>query len=512
MEESTQAAVVAALMDSALHGVSDPVEHHETHISHVFIAGERAYKLKKAVVLPFLDYGTLERRRYFCHEEIRLNRPLAPDVYVGVRAIARGESGLALAAEDDPGAVEYVVEMRRFYEDDTLAAHVRGGRADARLLHRVGVHLAAFHAAAPAGARAPALAARVSEDIRQLEEALAKAEEAVLGIATASARAFLERSAAVLDARARRGLVREGHGDLRLEHVLIGERLQFVDCVEFDPALRTADVAYDLAFGLMELHDLDAPALADALVEGYRNADGDPGDDRLLAGLAGCRALVRAKVAAVRTPRRTGERERFTTLARRLFWRGRGPLTVIVCGPAATGKTTLARELADASGFPHVSSDLVRKERAGAAATARLGREEYADTASRAVYEELGRRARTALEAGTGAIVDATFRRVADRAAFDTAVADAPGTTVVLRLDVPTAVARARAERRTADPTRVSDAGPELATAQTSEFEPFDAPWSARAVTVDADRPVGSLAQRAEAALDAKLRELSVAS
>ena len=175
-----QAAVLAAMRDPAFYGVAGPVEHRETQISHVFLAGDRAYKLKKALVLPFLDYGTLERRRFFCQEEIRLNRPLAPSVYLGVRAVIATAAGLALGDERNPRAVEYVVEMRRFAEADTLAALVRGRSADAALLRRVGTAIADFHAAAPAPAAA-----------------------------------FVARGSSGLDARARRGLVREGHGDLR---------------------------------------------------------------------------------------------------------------------------------------------------------------------------------------------------------------------------------------------------------------------------------------------------------
>ena len=177
------------MRDPAFYGSALPVEHRETQISHVFLVGDRAYKLKKELVLPFVDYGTLERRRFFCHEEIRLNRPLAPRVYVGVRAIAAAATGFALADERDPNAVEYVVEMRRFSEEDTLASHVAGARCEPRLMRRVGAHLAGFHAGAPPPPRASAdtLVARVREDVRQLTDAAAECGDPALGIATADA-------------------------------------------------------------------------------------------------------------------------------------------------------------------------------------------------------------------------------------------------------------------------------------------------------------------------------------
>jgi aminoglycoside phosphotransferase family enzyme/predicted kinase len=503
----SQAAVVAAMCEPSFYGQTGPVEHKETHISHVFLVGDLAYKLKKELVLPFVDYGTLDRRLFFCREEMRLNRPLAPSVYRAVRAVIATASGLALAEERDPDALEYVVEMQRFREADTLTSYVTEGRCGPALMLRLGAHLAAFHAAAPPPepSTVGTLAARVASDLEQLGNAAAgwnKPE--MLRIALGATRAFTNRSAEQLAARAQRGLVREGHGDLRLEHVLVGDPIQLVDCVEFDAALRTCDVAYDLAFAVMDLHDQNAPGLANALLAGYRAAGGDPGSDALLAGMAACRALVRAKVAALRTPRRAGELGRFVALARRLLWLARSPLTVIVCGPAATGKTTLASELAGGSGLPHLSSDLVRKDRAGTIATTRLGQREYAPAVSRAVYEELGRRAREAA-ANNGSIVDATFRRADDRVAFDRAFAGAPGIVVVLRLAVPIAVARVRARQRAIDPARVSDAGPERAAAQIREFAPFDASWRAKSVELDADRPVPSLAELAEAAIDARL-------
>ena len=493
--------VVAALLQPRTYASAGPVEHRETHISHVFLVEDRAYKLKKELVLPFVDYGTLDRRRFFCDEEIRLNRSFAPAVYVGVRAVVRTPEGLALGHENDPAAVEFVVEMHRFDEADTLAGLVNHGRADASALRRVGTAIARVHARA---AHAPDRRGgedhrrRVEADLEQLEDACAGGEATA---AARAARAFVARAAAELDHRADHGLVREGHGDLRLEHILVRDVVELVDCVEFDPELRIADVAYDLAFAVMELHERGLPAHADELTAAYRAAGGDSGDDALLAGLAGCRALVRAKIAALRSSPRPGELDRFLGVARRLFWLARRPLTVIVCGPAGSGKTTLATGLARVSGLPHLSSDVVRKAQARVPPTAPLGASGYTAEASRAAYTELGRRARGLATRG-GSIVDATFRRDPDRAAFAAAFADTPGARVVLRLDLPLELARERAARRAEGPARTSDAGPEQAVIQAAEFAPLAGWWLERCVTLDADVPLCSLADSAEAAVD----------
>lgn len=504
-DEKRQAAVVAALAAPALHG--EPVEHRETHISHLFLTRDRAYKLKKALVLPFLDYGTVERRRFFCNEEIRLNRPLAPSVYRSVRAVVPRPSGLRLAPDTAPDAVDYVVEMRRFDERRTLAALLDAGAGGADDMQRLGRLLSRFHAEAPAGEGdgADRLRRLVGGELEQLAQAIGPAIPPKLRIVDGMARGFVEREAAQLDARSRRGLVREGHGDLRLEHVLVESGIELIDCVEFDRELRSADVAYDVAFLVMELHAVGAADLAAELVTAYRTAGGDPGTTALLHGFAACRALVRAKVGAVRGTEhsesaRGAELPRFVSLARRLFWLSRCPLTVIVCGPAATGKTTLAAALSRASGLAHLSSDPVRKRLAGGEPTASLPRSGYSREMSDATYSELARVATSEAARGAGAVVDATFRHSADRAAFDDAFDGSRR--VVLRLDVPSLVARRRALRRSTDATSTSDAGADIAAAQAAEFEPLAGAWRADSVTIEADTAPDEVTGRAEGAVD----------
>ena len=499
-----QADVVAALRTSSVYGSTEPVEHRETHISHVFLVAGRAYKLKKELVLPFVDYGTLDRRHFFCREEIRLNRPLAPTVYVEVRAVVLTPDGFALGAEDDPGAVEYLVEMRRFDESCTLGAIVREGRVDELVLRNVGAAIARFHARAEQVARARGgelQRRRVEADLAQLERACSEHDaKAVAG----HARAFVARAAAQLDERAERGLVRDGHGDLRLEHILVRDAIEFVDCVEFDIELRAADVAYDLAFAVMELHHEKLPERAQELTAAYRAAGGDPGDEFLVAGLAACRALVRAKVAALRSPLRPGELGQFLETAKRLFWLARGPVTVFVCGPAGSGKTTLASELARTSGLPHLSSDVVRKAMAGVAPTATIDKSGYSAAASRRTYAELGRRAR-AHAVDRGSIVDATFRFARDRTAFDATFEGAPGPRIVLRLDVPPDLAARRAACRAAGPRQPSDAGGEQALTQAVEFEPLAGWWLACSAMLDSGLEPRAVAELAEAAIDRAL-------
>jgi len=432
----------------------------ETHISWVFLTGERAFKVKKPVVLPFLDYSTPARRRSMCRAEVALNRRLAPDVYIAVRALVPAADGrLRVGAEDDPDAVDYAVEMRRYPEDATLAAHLAAGTVGPAELTAVGARLARFHAEAQTHVRpdgAEAVKRSLDDDFATLATLVREpAERRSLARAERFATAFLTRAWDELDRRAAGGSVRDGHGDLRLEHVLLERNVEVVDCVEFDAGLRRIDVAADLAFLVMELHEARRPELAAVLVSAYRAAGGDPGSDALLAFLAAYRAQVRAKVALTRERQLApgaaasgGELTHAAALLRlgeRLQWAARAPLVVVVAGVSASGKTTLVRALAAESGYAHVNSDVLRKRRAGLAPTDRAPAALYGPEANRATYAALGRRAAEAAEAGV--IVDATFRHRSDRDAFREQL-DAATPLLVVECRVPEEVLVARASAR----------------------------------------------------------------
>lgn len=227
------------------------VDVRETHISWVFLAGELAYKLKKPLVLDFLDYGTPQRRGAMCEEEVRLNRRLAPDIYLGVRGVKLGDGEVELTSADDPRAVDYVVEMRRYGECATLAARLARGDLQRADVGDAGAALARFHAEAPrvdnVGAPVLAVERRFERNLHELVACVEQPDE--IGRIQALERfahAFTTAHAQTFQNRAAGGRVREGHGDLRAEHVLVDGDAQIVDCVEFDRALRELDVADDL--------------------------------------------------------------------------------------------------------------------------------------------------------------------------------------------------------------------------------------------------------------------------
>ncbi len=403
IEEELRAAL--ALPETSPGNPSE-VEVRETHISWIFLAGERAYKLKKPLVLPFLDYGSPERRREMCREEVRLNRRLADDLYLGVRGVAPdGQGGFALTGEDDPRAVDFVVEMLRYDEDRTLAATLERGVLRAADVVRVARTLAAFHAACPLIPDGHEGARRIEREVeRNLEQLQGVAELADerrrIGSLGRFLAAFVASRRGELDARAKRGCVRDCHGDLRAEHVLLGDQVTVVDCVEFDPSLRAIDMADDLAFLVMDLTALGGERFAAMLVSEYRDAGGDCGESSLLSFFAVHRALVRAKVLLVRAGQlapgnaahgyaSAQARERLV-VAERFAWRARLPLAVVVCGVPASGKSHLASELARHSDLAMLGSDRVRKEVAGISPSTRASPEHYSAEFSRAIYSELG--------------------------------------------------------------------------------------------------------------------------
>jgi aminoglycoside phosphotransferase family enzyme/predicted kinase len=478
---------------------ADSVEVRETHGSVVFLVGDRAYKVRKPVVFEFLDYGTLARRRALAHEEVRINQDLAPGVYLGVRAIVpRADGRLELAGEDDERAVEYAVEMRRLPEQRTLRALLESGELADDDVQRVAVRLARFHAETPVAPDADAAAANERQAIGDSLAALARAsgdasERRRLKRDGRFADAFLDARSAWMARRAREGRVRDCHGDLRAEHVIVEEAIRVFDRLEFDARLRRTDVAADIAFLAMDLESRGGARFVPVLLDAYRRA----GDDPYIAFLGAARAWVRAKVGILQGKPAAGHLQ----LAERLCWRARCPLVLLVCGVAASGKTTVAEAVASESGFERVSSDIVRKREAGLAPEERAPAATYTDAVSRDVYRKLGDAATRVLQAGGGVVVDATFRRAADRQAFLEAFGGDPEVLVWAECTAPPDELVRRAERRAADPHAASDATAEIVRQQLRDYDASTEWKPGRRIVLDTDQPL-------EATIEALWREL----
>lgn len=492
--------LVGALSDPAFYGPNvDRVDVIETHISWVFLAGDRAYKLKKPVQLPFLDYGTRTLRRGFCFEEVRLNRRLAPTIYYGVRSIEADRTGLRLGDASSPDALDWVVEMRRIGPGQTLAEQLPSDTPD---VERVAATIAKFHASAERTASAPPFEAQLTACVDEL----AAAARGPLAQRLRDAVVRLHESClAELMQRHETGLVRECHGDLRAEHVVMGDRIEIFDCIEFDPRLREIDVGADLSFLAMDLERLGRRDAAERLIRAYRAEGGDPGSPRLVALFCAYRACVRALVASIEG--RHDETHGLIRLAWHFVWRAQLPLVLAVCGPAAAGKTTLAAEIAELAGIPHLNSDVTRKRLAGVPLEVRGEESIYSDEMTRLVYQRLGNDASDAAE---GAVVDATFRRARDRSAFMAALA--PILPVFVECRAPRSVIAERARLRSRAPERVSDADAPRALGQHRDFEPLaEIPLDQR-IRVSTNQRLDLVAADVEAKLSERARPTVVRS
>jgi aminoglycoside phosphotransferase family enzyme/predicted kinase len=491
--------LVQALTNPETYGIDVPVLIRETHASRVFLAGEWAYKVKKPVRLAFLDYGTLERRRVACRQELEVNRDLGAPIYVDVVAIVRDGDRVRFAPEETPGAIEYAIRMRRFDESRTLKSRIGEGALARGTVAAVAQRLAAFHESAPVcdGGGAQATLAAWEENLRELE---LLAGERVAAVALRRfGRAFVAAHAAEVELRARAGRVRDGHGDLRCEHVLLDGQVHVVDRIEFDPDLRQIDVGCDLAFLVMDLLAEGQQVAARWLVAEYRHAGGDPGGDQLICFYAAHWALVRAKVDLLADG---SDANRLMALADRLCWRARAPLAVVLAGPAASGKSTLASALSERSGWLTLSSDETRKRLAGLAATQRAPSDHYTDESTRRTYRALAAQAAGVLACGAGVVLDASCTKRFERAELLAAVgeAGAPALLVHCNVTLPTALARAAARMR--EPDRVSDATPEVVAAQFQAFEAIDEAVGVATVNVDCEAPLARQLETVTDALD----------
>jgi aminoglycoside phosphotransferase family enzyme/predicted kinase len=509
------------------------VELRQTHVSYVFLAGAYVYKIKKPVRFAFLDASTLARRHQLCFDEVRLNRRLAPDVYLGVVPILRSGGELVLGAAaagaaETGAAVEWAVRMRRLDEATMLDRMVSQGAVSVAQIRAIAARLAAFHRAAAVdqgwkyGAAASVwrlVRGNLGELALDSAETIAPAE---LDELERFVHSIVELRWSLLNRRALGARVCEGHGDLRCEHVsLAGDTITIIDCVEFSEGLRYVDVASDVGFLAMDLDRLGARGLSDELVGAYREAAGDADLPLLIPLYKLHRALVRAKVEGLtsRDPAIAPDRRAVAAAAARRyvalaldFARESRPALVVVCGLSGSGKSTVARRLVDRLGFEWLRSDEIRKRLAGVAPDERLS-DGYATGAysrefTQKTYAALLSEAAARLHDGAGVIVDATFAAPAHRAEALALAAHAQ----VPVLFVECTASHDEIVRRLTDRARradeISDAGVATYLSQRGEFVALDEIPQSRHLVVDTERGL----EAASASITERLKSLGRAS
>jgi aminoglycoside phosphotransferase family enzyme/predicted kinase len=450
----------------------DRVDVIETHVSWVFLAGNRVVKVKRPVRYPFVDHRTVEQRHHSCAEEVRLNRRLTTGVYLGVVPITRSGAGFEVDGRGDP--VEWATLMRRLLADRMLDVMIAANTVPPDLASLLAAVLIPFHCerASRCGEEGSPSVSSLTAVITDNLDELRRFAGALLGpthlaLIDEAMRAFVGDQDSLLARRVADGWVRDGHGDLRAEHVCLEPSgdVQVFDCVEFSPAIRCADVASDLAFLLMDLDRLGVGSVATDLIDRYRDAGVElPGS--LLRFYRAHRALVRAKVAGIGgrgAPQQHPDLAREATIhlelasAAALTFR---PFLIAMTGLSGTGKSTVAASLARATGAHLFASDVVRKQLAGVSgpSPAAWGEGLYADAWTERTYGALLRAAEESLQGGNPVILDASFLASAwrERAAAVAAHAGVPFLLVETVCDP--AITQARIEARAARGRSASDA------------------------------------------------------
>lgn len=455
----------------------------ETHIAIVVLAGDRAFKLKRAVRLPYLDFSTAERRLAVCERELALNRRTAPGLYRAVRRVTRTAAG-GLAFDGDGPLVDAVVEMARFDGRDLFDRMAAEGRLTAGLLDRLAAAVARFHddAEVRAGGDGAARMAAVLDINERAFAATRLFPAADLARFEARFRDALAGLAPLLDRRAAAGRVRHCHGDLHLRNICLldGEPTLF-DCLEFDEEMATTDVLYDLAFLTMDLwhRGLEAPAnrVLNRYLDARDEADGLPA----MPFFMGVRAAVRAHVAATRhadggDAAAASEARAYFDLAEALL-EPAPPRLVAVGGLSGSGKSTVAAGIAPglgaAPGARVLSSDRIRKAMFAVAPETRLPAEAYRPEVSQEIYRRLGEEAVRVLRLGHAVVADAVFDRAEARAGIAAIAAVAGVPFSGLWLDVPAERLIARVEARKGDPSDADRAVVEAQLARMSEPVPW---------------------------------------
>jgi hypothetical protein len=463
---SYQASVIAFLADPATHG-GKPVERIDTHASVVFLAGDRAYKLKRAVRFSYLDYSTLAARERFCRAELALNRRTASEIYEDVCAVNRAADGrLSLGGPGE--VVDWVVVMRRFEQKTLFDRMAERNALTTPLILQLAEQIARFHDAAEidAGAGGSAgVAETLASDARNLGAAVPEILDATeVETLIAAAQAELARLAEVLDVRRRAGKVRHCHGDLHLRNIcLVDGRPTLFDCIEFSRLISNIDVLYDLAFLLMDLHGRSLDGLGNALLNRYLDLRDESDGLAALPLFLSMRAAVRAHVsaAAARQQATASLRSQPLAEARRCLGlagdllRRRAPQLVAIGGLSGTGKSTVAHGLAPTLGAVPgarvVRSDVIRKRLFQVALTERLPPSAYTEEVSTRVYRRLEEEAGQALAAGRAVIADAVFARPAEREAIAGVARSCGAPFTGVWLEAPAAVLMSRIESRRAD-------------------------------------------------------------
>lgn len=481
----------------------------QTHVSFLFITDNFVYKVKKPVDFGFLDFTTIDRRRIYCNEEVRLNRRLCPEIYLGVLEVRESPQGATFRGNGK--VIDYAVKMKRLPEErmlDRMLAEGKVTQADIRDIAHV---IACFHLAAERGktidkyGSSKRIRKNWEENFRQLGEfvniSLRKTD---LESIRKWVDTFMADNEALFAERVSQGFIRDCDGDIHLENICLTSPLCIFDCIEFNNSFRYTDTAADIAFFLMDLDFHGMSIFTNVFLEEYAAVTGDPGFMQLLDFYKIYRAVIRGKVESLKLldpdiPDKDkicsrNKAVKYFRLARGYtLRRGFPKLLIITSGVMGSGKSAIASALAFELGMEITSSDAVRKELANIPRNRRsldeYGTGIYTPDFDEATYRELLSRSEKALKTGRSMIVDATFRRQSDRLRFHSLAALSSVPFYIIQITCPEQLIKERLDERSRNPDELSEGRWELFYRQRDEFEPLGKE-EGKLISIDTSRPL----------------------
>ncbi|MEE3715987.1 AAA family ATPase [Tumidithrix elongata RA019] len=489
------------------HEVTEPIVLMQTHISFVLLTGKYAYKIKKPMNFGFLDFSTLEKRHHFCQEEIRLNRRLAPELYLGVKAIVEKDGKFAFASDEFQeqvgiDAVEYAIQMPQFSQDNLLIELFEAGKLTLDNVVDIGKQLATFHTHAATSEHIASFGTMSA--VRTVAEDNYQHTQKYIGIAQTQdqfdrTRAYTEKFFAEHDElfrdRIAQGKVKECHGDLHLKNICIyNGKIQIFDCIEFNEPFRNSDVVYDAAFLFMDLQFRGRPDLANAFLNTYLERTGDYAAAQLLPLYCSMRAYIRAKVTSFLLDdpnipadvKQNAQQEAsaYYQLAYEYTQPQQGKLW-LMSGLSGSGKSTTAKALAQKTGALHLRSDAVRKHLAGIDLMERGGQELYTPEMTQRTYNKLCELGILLAKEGFTVILDAKYDRLTSRSQVLEAADRARIPTKIIYCHAPIEVLKTRVGDRTQANRDIADATVDLLASQKASFEDFTPKEKLQCIEVD---------------------------
>jgi aminoglycoside phosphotransferase family enzyme/predicted kinase len=489
--------LVDALREALRLETGQPVALVETHISWVLLTHTLAFKLKKPVRLPFLDFGSVQARKHFCEEELRLNRRFAPALYIDVAPVCGTRDAPCIGGDGTP--IDHVVRMRRFPASSLLLDLLATDRLEPAQLDGFAQRLAVLHgsaerATAMSGFGSPERVVRAATDLRAALQA--QSSDSRLAALDTWIREQGQALHMAWIARQQGGAVRECHGDLHMANVVLADgALTPFDCIEFDPALRWIDVMSDVAFLTMDLKAHGRADLAFRFLDAWLQHSGDYAGLQVWRFYEVYRALVRAMASGLgpRDPQGAVRPDYLACAAQLAQQPGGGARLMITHGFSGSGKSSVASQLLCAAGAVRLRSDVERKRLYGLGPLARsagLGLDIYGAQATRRAFERLQACARDALLAGYPVIVDAAFLRGAERQRFRTLATELRMPFTILDCCADTETLRHRVATRDAAGTDASEAGLAVLERQLESHDPLEANERDLAIEVSTQDPV----------------------